>query len=46
MDGAAQRRRSRLSAKAADEERAVGVGGEMTDCDTDTLEIDSDEDEW
>ena len=43
------RRRSRLSpAKASGEGERSEWGGEMTDasCDTDTLEIDSDEDEW
>ena len=47
--GQLPRRRSRLSpAKAADEGERSEWGGEMTDasCDTDTLEIDSDEDEW
>ena len=47
--GVGPRRRSRLSpAKAADDGERSESGGEMTDfsCDTDTLEIDSDEDEW
>ena len=47
--GQLPRRRSRLSpAKAADEGERSEWGGEMTDasCDTDTLELDSDADEW
>ena len=47
--GQLPRRRSRLSpAKAADEGERSEWAGEMTDfsCDTDTLEIDSDDDEW
>ena len=47
--GQLPRRRSRLSpAKAADEGERSEWAGEMTDasCDTDTLEIDSDADEW
>ena len=47
--GQLPRRRSRLSpAKAADDGERSEWAGDMTDasCDTDTLEIDSDEDEW